>query len=306
MKSNKIYIFAALLGIALVGCQKVEEQATTDNNPIDKNGWKITVKASKEIDTKALALDGTTLKGYWKDGEKVSVYFGGTLLVTLEATVGSPNTSATLSGEIEKPEELGESSSLMLLFPGRLDEKWTYMDQDGSEPTEAGELSTGFDYATASLSVSSIDAGNKKIVTTGDAAFASQQSVYRFGFKVGGAGEAIAVKSFTISSNRNQIVRERTYNGSTWASEVGSLTVTSASDPSGNIYYVSLRNENITLDDTYSFSVVGKDNALYEGSKVIESSNLGNGKFLGAKSLSVSAKVLAPRVETISEEVEVL
>ena len=129
MKSNKIYIFAALLGIALVGCQKVEEQATTDNNPIDKNGWKITVKASKEIDTKALALDGTTLKGYWKDGEKVSVYFGGTLLGTLEATVGSPNTSATLSGEIEKPEELTGWI--------KNDNAWCYFDDSGAMAREA-------------------------------------------------------------------------------------------------------------------------------------------------------------------------
>lgn len=302
MKTNKIFLIAALLGVTLASCQK-EDENNSNYNP--ELGWRLTVKASKDIDTKALELSGSTLNAFWKEGEKVAVYYGGTILGTLTATVGIPKTSATLTGNIQKPDGLNVGSALMLLFPGRDDEQWTYMGQNGSEP---GSELDGFDYSTAALSVSAIDDVNMTITTTAPASFTNEQSVYRFGFKVDGAGEAIAVKSFTITSNRGKLVLDREYSGSKWVSNYGSLTVESSSAPTDNIYYVSLRNENTTEDDTYSISVVASDNALYQGEKTIASSNLINGIFLGAKSLNVSGKKFAPAPagKEISKEIEVL
>lgn len=302
MKTRKLYIIAALLGTVLASCQK-EETIIPNNNPAEGDTWTLTVQVIK---SKALELSGIELNGYWKNGEEVAVYFGGEKLGKLTAIVGSPRTKAVLSGDITKPGSLMVDSDLMLLFPGRNDGEWTYVGQDGSAPSETGTLATLFDYSTAMLNVDDIDEGAHTITASVISSFANEQSVYRFGFKVGGAGDAIEVKSFTISSEQGKIVRNRTYSAGDWVSNYGTLSVTSASAPAGNLYYMALRNENTTVADTYSFTVVGSNDALYEGTKTIASGNLGNDKFLSASSINVTQKALAPAPGTISEEIEVL
>lgn len=307
MKTNRLFLIVALLGTVLAGCQKAE-LVNNNQEPTGDQIWKISVKSVKNVgSTRALELSGSTLEGYWKNGEKVAVYFGGTKLGTLQVTSADNVDPATIEGYISKPDGLDVSSSLMLLFPGRDDDKWTYEGQDGSEPSASGTLSIMFDYLTASFTVTSIDLGNHTIAATGDTGFTSQQSMYRFGFLKGGSGDPIVVKSFVLSSNQNKIVRSRSFSAGNWVSEYGPLTMTSASAPTGNLYFMSVRNENTTLEDTYSFSVVGSDDALYEGTQVVPSAKLGNGKFLGAKAISISQKALAPEATgEISEEIKVL
>ena len=302
MKTRKLYIIAALLGTVLAGCQK-EESIIPNDKPADGDSWTLTIQIKK---SKALELNGDSVNGYWKLGEKVAVYFGGDKIGTLDVSTVSTSTKATLSGSITKPGSMVVDSDLMLLFPGRNDDEWTYVGQDGSAPSEAGTLATQFDYSTATLNVDDIDEGSHTITASVVDAFANEQSVYRFGFKVGGAGAAIEVKSFTISSDQGKIVRNRTYSAGSWVSNYGTLSVTSASAPAGNLYYMALRNENTSVADNYSFIVVGSDDALYEGTKSIASDKLGYDKFLAA-SISISQKALAQSPsESISEEVEVL
>ncbi|MBQ9185525.1 MAG: hypothetical protein IJ151_06615 [Bacteroidales bacterium] len=305
MKTNRLFLIAALLGATLASCQKAEEllpEEKPEDKPAVEQTWKLTVQT---VDTKAMEIDGTTLKNYWKKGEKVAVYLGGTKLGTLEVTSETKAATTTLHGEISKPNDLAVNSELMLLSPGRDDDKWTYAGQDGSEPSEAGTMATMFNYATSTLSVTALDEVNHTITASAPTKFANQQSIYRFGFKVGGTGEAISVKSFMLSSNQNKLVVNRTYS-SDWASEYGILTMTAAGNPTGNLYCMAIRNENTTADETYTFSVVGSDDALYEGSKTIGSAHLGNGKFLSAKSISISKKTFAPDATAISNESAVL
>lgn len=306
MKFNKLYIIAALLGMVLVGCQKAEEFIPSEkpgDETIDTELWTIVVTTPT---TRALELDGSTLNEYWKDGEKAAVYFGGTKIGTLEVSGAVKDGSATLSGSVTKPDGLGVSSSLMILFPGRDDSEWTYDGQDGSAPSEAGTLATLFDYSTASLTVTAVNDGAHTMTADIATSFAQQQSIYRFGFKVGGAGDPIEVKSFTLSSNQNKLVRTRTYGASDWESNYGSLAVTPTAAPDGNLYYMSLRNENTSSEDTYSFSVVGSNDALYTGTKVIPVGKLGNGKFLGP-AVTINQKVMAPAASgEISSELQVL
>lgn len=307
MKTNKIFLIVALLGTVLAGCQKAE-LVNNNQEPTGDQIWKISVKSVKNVgNTRALELSGSSLEGYWKNGEKVAVYFGGTKLGTLQVTSADNADPATIEGYISKPDGLDVSSSLMLLFPGRDDDKWTYEGQDGSEPSASGTLSTMFDYLTASFTVTSIDLGNHTIVATGDAGFTSQQSMYRFGFLKGGSGDPIAVKSFVLSSNRNKLVRSRNFSAGNWVSEYGSLTMTSTSAPTGNLYYMSIRNENTTEDDTYSFSLIGTDDALYEGTQIVPQAKLGNGSFIGAKSITINQKVISQSAsDKISTEIEVI
>lgn len=292
MKTNKIIIIAALLGTTLVACQKTEEL----KQPADEQqGWKINVQVYKDADTKAMELSGSKLNTYWKKGEEVAVYFGGIKMGTLAVTTDDNVNPAELAGQVSKPAGLTTGSPIMLLFPGREDNQWTYVGQDGSAPSATGNLAS-FDYASASFTVSTIDNVNNEIVLSGATSFTAEQSVYRFGFLVDGAGSAIAVKSILLTSNQGKLVRTRTYSGSNWVSNYGSLSMTATTTaPDGNLYSMAIRNENTTNDDTFSFCVVGNsDNALYEGTKVVPSANLGNGKFLSAKTISVSQKSFAP------------
>lgn len=306
MKFNKLYIIAALLGTMLAGCQKAEEIVPVEKHGDDSTDTELWTIIIETPTTRALELDGSSLNGYWKVGEKAAVYFGGTNIGTISVSSAVKDGAATLSGSVSKPVGLAVSSSLMALFPGRDDDKWTYEGQDGSVPSESSTMATLFDYSTATLTVTDINDGTHTITVSIASSFAQQQSVYRFGFKVGGAGDPIEIKSFTLTSNQNKLVRERAHGASDWESTYGSLTMTSAAAPAGNLYYMSLRNENTTNDDTYSFNVIGSNNALYVGTKVIPSAKLGNGKFLGP-TVTVNQKAMAPAATgEISSELEVL
>lgn len=296
MKTNKIFLIVALLGTVLAGCQKVEKEIDTPvEQPATGNVWKLVVQATKDADTKALNYDGTnnTLDAYWKKDETVDVYLvGGDKVGTLSVTSEDNVDPATLEGDIET-DDLSVGSNLWLLFPSSTDKSWSYLDQNGSAPDAA------FDYATASVKVETLDKTNKTITTsTENATFANQQSVYRFGFKV--SGSAIAVKSFTLFSAENTIVRTRSYNGNDWASEFGSITATPTSDPADHLYFMSVRNENTGSTNNYSFSVIGRDNALYEGEKAINK-QLQNGKLYNA-SVNITQKAFTPN-STVATQV---
>ena len=291
----------------LAGCQIVEEEIINEEPqeviPEEvAEGYTLIVEASKGADTKALSLDGSTLNAYWADDEKVAVYLDGAYKGQLTATPdGVKSTKATLAGTLESVSGVVENSVLTLLYPRA---EWDYTGQDGEAPSDDGTLATKYDYAAATVTVASVDGGSKTITTTGGASFANQQSMYRFGFKVGGAGDQIAIKSFTVTSDNNALVRSRTWSGGDWTDTPGSITVTAASTLT--LPYASLRNTRVGSGngDTYSFSVIGSDDALYLGSKDIPSLVMDkHGKFISAPSISVTKPALAAPGGTPAAEV---
>ena len=293
-KLMKKFAWMFLAVIALAGCQK-EAKPEEEKEPIpqpSQGPYTLTLQASKGADTKALNLDTSGgkehLNAYWGENETVAVYLSGSCLGTLNATAdGTDNHNATLSGELENVQGVAADVTLTLLYPRA---EWDYTGQDGSAPSPAGTLATKYDYATASVEVKSIN-GNEITVKSG-ANFQNQQSMYRFGFKVG--GEVLSVKEFTLSSNHNKLVTSRSYIGGEWTSAYGNLTVTPAA-ATNELLYISLRNENTTTTeaDQFSFYVIGADNALYTGSKNIPGEKLGNGEFISAKSVSVTKSDLS-------------
>ena len=294
MKHINLLIVAALLGTVLAGCQIEMEIEHPENIPsVDNQTLTLTVQVSKGADdTKALALDDIHLNATWAVGELVDVYLGGTCIGTLSVTATEyDGAQATLSGKVTKTGDLVAPCTLTLLFPGRDDHAWSYLGQDGS--FLSGTLAENYDYTLATLSV--IEVGDTDVKVSVPISFTTQQSVYRFGFKVGGAGDPVAVKSFMVSSSQNQLVRTRTYEGGAWVSNYGPLSITTGTAPDGKLYCVSLRNDNKTEDDLYTFTVVGSDNALYEGTQAVTSGKLGNGKFLTAKKgISINKKDFTP------------
>jgi hypothetical protein len=286
---TKGWIFLALAVVS--ACQKAEEDFVAEKPKALEGPYTLTLEATKGEDTKALELinSGSTLTALWRDGETVAVYQGGTYLGQLAATAdGTDNTKATLSGTLESVAGVANNAVLTLLFPRK---DWDYTGQDGGAPNDVSKIDRLYDYATANVTVASVDTGNKTITTTSGAAFENQQSIYRFGFKVNDT--ALSVKEFTVSSNHNKLVTSRSYS-SGWISTYGNLTVRPSSATSG-LLYLSLRNENANTSepDKFSFFVIGNDDALYLGEKDIPGDKLGNGKFISAQNIAVTKSNLA-------------
>ena len=284
MKS-RILILSLVL---LAACQPVEmdyeyRKTLEESTPQAGESYTLTLQATKAVDTKALDLtnNGARLSQYWKSTEKVMVFYKGNFAGTLDVVVPDPASdpkpkTATLSGKVQI-HGLAVDDVLTLMIPGRADEKWDYTGQNGVL-TGTSSIEDSFDFATATVTINSFEGTTAH--TTADAQFKNQQSIYRFDFKENDALKA--VKWFTVSSSRNQLVTSRSYTNDAWASNYGDLTVTLTGDGATSPY-VSLRNENNSLEDTYSFLVVGGDNALYSGVKTIteqNAPNLGNGNFL--------------------------
>ena len=147
--------------------------------------------------------------------------------------------------------------------------------------------------------MASLDAATQTInVSSESVQFTNEQSIYRFTFKVGGAGDAITAKSFIVASDAGQLVRSRAYENSTWTSTVGNLFVNSTATAP---YLMSIRNEN-TGADRYTFSVVGSNNELYIGEKAL-TKGVNNGKFYNA-TVSVTQKTFTPGEEGSIESAE--
>lgn len=272
------YIIPAV--ILLAACQHIDDTPLTpkeNNSPESGNSaWTLTVQAQKGgAGTKALNLinEGNTLEPYWTSTEKVKVYKDNVYLFDLDVTPdeGEHPLTATLSSNSESLSGLSQGDALTLLIPR---DTWDYTGQTGVL-TGAGSVENTYDYAVASVSVNSVK--NNKI-TTSDATFLNQQSVYRFTFT--GLGDAVTVADITLSDTQGGIIRSRTLSAAGgWTSEPGSLFVQPGT-PTLDPFFLSIRNEN-TGDDTYTFTIHGSNSAYYQATKAIPASVLaGNGKYI--------------------------
>lgn len=169
-------------GVTMTGCK--------DNNdpqePAKVQTYKMSINASKGVDDnnqangprKVLGLDGNTLNASWAAGERVTVYN-----VTKDADLGgyleaqSSGASTTLLGDLTGAIDAGDVLTLKFLSAD-------YANQEGT----LEYISANCDYATASTTVSSVDAGT--IYTEGTANFANQQAVVKFSLKDKGNGDA--------------------------------------------------------------------------------------------------------------------
>lgn len=303
MKNNKLYLIAALLGTFLAGCQVIEEEIVNHEECVqpEVTSYTMTLEATKGVDTKALSLDGSTLNAYWQSSEKVKVYKDGSCIGTLDVTpdAGEKPTTATLSGTIDNMAGLAKDVDLMLLIPREI---WNYSGQKGT----IADIASNYDYAVATVTITAVDGGASTISTT-DATFTNQQSIYRFAFQV--SSTPLSVKGFTVSSAT--LVQTHTWNGSAWIDTAGPIAVNIDGSGSASQVYASLRNTlaGTSVADTYSFSVVGSDDVLYVGDKSIPNTvieNYGIGKYVST-TVTVAAKVLAPKPSgDISDALEVL
>ena len=292
--------------VLLAACQPVEmdyeyQKTLAESTPQTGEGYTLTVQATKAVGTKALELEGNTLNGYWVDGEKVGVYVNGTYCGSLTAdATGEMSATATLSGTLSPSSVLAAGKTITLLFPDRTDidiqqgTRWDYTGQTGAAPAPDGDLSTKYDYMTATLTINSVENGNLNV--TAPVSFQSEQSMFRFKFN---NGSLMHPKSIIVSTANEKLVRSLSWdNNGTLTSTYGSLTVTPTSTPNDGFYYFSLRNETSASEDSFQFGLVGSDDMLYSGTKTI-TSKLSYGKFYNpAAAISVTAVTVSSNSTT--------
>ncbi len=210
MKKYTAYIgtLAALLvtGTAMTACadQDFINEAQQPELAAATGKYTMTVKASKGNDgTRALALDGKTLKVKWADSDKVSVLKAGTttLLGTLTAAASGTGTT-TLSGDLTGTVNVGDK--LHLIFP-RAD--WEYTDQSGVLLGDGNSIEKNYDYAITDVTVASID--DSHITTTSEANLVSQQAIVKFILKDKATNNPINAKKLTISAASNKLVTNK-------------------------------------------------------------------------------------------------
>ena len=160
------YVITAISLLAVFSCAENNDPEDKPVEPKPQAGtYTVTIVAGKEaVGTKALSLEGGTLKAVWAVNEEVSVFNetkGAALTGTLKAQ--SAGTSTTLKGEL-KGVTIDKNDKLTLQFLSP-----SYNTQDGTLEYIAAHC----DYATANVTVTEVSGSN---ISTDPARFINQQA----------------------------------------------------------------------------------------------------------------------------------
>lgn len=302
MKKN-ILLIAALAGaMAFSACQKAEEEfievvpEAADEQETDAKTYSITIVAERNDgpQTKGLDIEGeeastTVLKSIWKSGEEVKVYLGADCIGTLTATPdGTDAHRATLSGTVTTTDITPNTTTLTLLTPR---EAWDYTGQVGKlllSDDAVNSIEKKFHYTAATDVLVTAVAGSS--ITTEEARFANQQSIYRLSFRYdnGNTKTAITTKSVTISSALGHLVQSQAVDGTSLVEGPISATLATASaDP----FFVALRNGDETNAEALTFTVVDNTGVTYRGTKGIPAEYKPNGTFVSVKNCSLNQRM---------------
>lgn len=299
MKKN-ILLIAALLGaMAFSACQKAEEEFEVEKPGVveqqDATTYTITIQAERKdgVQTKGLDIEGdeattTVLKSVWKSGEPVKVYLGTDYIGTLTATPDGENAhKATLSGTVTTSGITPNTTTLTLLTPR---EDWDYTGQVGMLLlTDDAENSIEKKYhytKAADVLVTAVSGSN---ITTENAHFTNQQSIYRLSFRYddGATKTVITTKSVTISAANGHLVQSEVLGGAATEGPVSVMLGTATADP----FFVALRNGDETNAENLTFTVVDNTGVTYRGSKNIPAQYKPNGTFLSVKNCTLNQRM---------------
>lgn len=296
MKKN-ILLIAALLGaMTWTGCVK-EEPLPEEPEVLRASAdsvWTLTLQAVKQDapETKGLTIEGeeaTTiaLKSIWKADEPVKVFLETDCIGILTAAPDNEDAhKATLSGTVITTNLEANVSTITLLTPR---ESWDYTGQEGMLLETAGSIEMMYHYTAATgILVTAVDTEHGTI-TTENATFTSQQSIYRMNFRYLNPGSTklpITAKSVTITSAGGQLVQSRTMAG---VETNGPITVTLGT-ASANPFFVALRNGDET-NEALSFTVIDADGITYKGTKTIPAAYKPNGTFVSMKNATLNERL---------------
>lgn len=188
-KIYSIMMAAAMLvaAVATTGCKKDEpqQQAKVQKFHMSINASKGENGGQANGPRKVLTPNGSTITAIWATTDEISVYNetkGAALTGSLKPkTAGA---EAILEGELTGTIENGDELTLKFLSPDN------YSAQTGT----LDFIEANCDYATASVTVASVDGGN--VTATDDAEFANQQAIVKFSLTDGSDG--INVKPLVV------------------------------------------------------------------------------------------------------------
>ena len=298
--TERFLLLAAFVGaIALAGCGPLETDPAPAPDPEAPKAppaptWTLEVHAERSDApaTKGLEIDGeeeTTkvLKSVWKNNEQVKVFLGSSCIGTLQATPDAQDPHhATLSGTVVSPNITPNVTRLTLLTPR---ETWDYTGQTGAlllsdDPTNSIEKKYHYTMASDVL-VTGIT--NLFRITTENATFYNQQSIYRLSFLYDyqrwgePIHDPINAAQVTISSSKKQLVRSQVPGGETTEGSISVQLPTATSNP----FFVAIRNGNETESERLTFTVVDADGVTYRGAQDIPGPYLRNGTFVSIRNL---------------------
>ena len=297
MKKN-ILLIAALAGAMTWGCSmELEPIEVMQEEPSQEEAttYAITIVAERNDgpQTKGLDIEGaeastTVLKSIWKDDEPVKVYLGTSCIGTLTATPdGTDAHRATLAGTVTTTGITPNTTTLTLLTPR---ESWDYTGQVGklllSDDAE-NSIEKKYHYTAATdVLVTAVDGSN---ITTEEAHFANQQSIYRLSFRYdnGATKTAINTKSVTISSALGHLVQSQAVGGVATEGPISATLATATDQP----FFVALRNGDETNAEALTFTVVDNTGVTYRGTKGIPAEYKPNGTFVSVKNCSLDQRM---------------
>ena len=164
--------------------------------PAENQVYTMTVQATKGDDgsTRALSLDGKMLTATWAEGEAVTVYnetkdeaLTGTLVAQ------SSGASTTLKGELSSTKGIAVDDVLTLKFLSP-----NYDTQEGT----LAYIAAHCDYATASVTVTSVSGGN---IATGTANFENQQAIVHLELSKPNGYEGLYTRSVRLVVDKQTI-----------------------------------------------------------------------------------------------------
>ena len=299
MKKSIIWIAALLGAMTWTACQKTEEEFEVEKPGVveqqDATTYTITIKAERNDGprTKGLDIEGeeattTLLKSIWKAGEEVKVYLGTSCIGTLTATPdGTDPHRATLSGTVTTTGITQGTTTLTLLTPR---ESWNYTGQVGKlllTDDAVNSIEKKYHYTAATnVLVTAVDGSS---ITTEEARFANQQSIYRLSFRYdnGATKTAITTKSVTISAANGHLVQSQAVDGAATEGPISATLAAASADP----FFVALRNGDETNAEALTFTVVDNTGVTYRGTKEIPAQYKPNGTFLSVKNCSLDQRM---------------
>lgn len=210
-------ILAIILAIAaFVACSK-DNQLEPATKPDASKGYTMTIKASKEVETKALSLSGKTLNTTWDANEEVLVYQNNAQIGTLYAAASS-TASTTLSGELTSAPD--PDAALTFYFHTNLvpdsnsnstafienGQYLYYAGQDGTLET----IASTYDFCNSATVASgnfTVDTDSKKVVVSSGISFGSNlQAIVKFTLVDKANPETkLNASSLTITASRQSV-----------------------------------------------------------------------------------------------------
>jgi len=241
--------------LAFTACESNNDNAVADGGSYLQH---VTLQASMGgADTRALSEgEGNVITATFAAGDQVVMVDddGKTEVGTLTAATAGANT--TLSGELNTS-KLTNGETVTLHYRSATA---SYDDQVGT----LDGIATGQDYATGTLTVSSLD---PLTFESNSVTLVAKQSITKFSFTDGNGGPVVNVKTFGIAATG--LVQSIATNGTETVGAVTGTLTTASSD-----VYVALRNKS-GAKQTYSFTIKDDGGNWYTGTK---RANLVNGK----------------------------